>query len=173
MCLSIIPPRWHSREDSLCRNLPLACVVVQRYVVKAQRVRQLQQRQHVLHVGPHPLVPPAPQVEDRRSQAAGQLCPRQAGLLLEPPQPLREVVGEVVGASLVMDVLSRHRAGSFKKTADRSIQEAVPRTYLRLPSVFLSMRSFLLPEVLLGSGLNSTVSPAPTARRQVTRPGLG
>ena len=132
---------------------------------------QLQQRHHVLHVGPHPAFSPTPYGGTIGPDAAGDLRPRRARLLLEALQALREVVGEFVGPSSVLCTLSRHRAGSFKRAASRSIQEAVPRIYLRLPSVFLCMRSFLLPEVLLGSVLNSTVLSAPTARRQVTRPG--
>ena len=71
----------------------------------------LQQRHHVHYVGSHPAFNPTPYGVAIGSQAAGDLQPRQAGLLLEPLQPLREVVGDRVGYSAVVSALSRHLAG--------------------------------------------------------------
>ena len=45
------------------------------------------------------------------TDASGNLRPGQAGLLLEPLEALREVVGELVSLSVLLDALSRHRAG--------------------------------------------------------------
>ena len=61
--------------------------------------------------GPHSLIPPTVHGVGIGPQAAGDLRPRQARLLLEPLQPLREVVGEDVDYSAVAGVLSRHGAG--------------------------------------------------------------
>ena len=88
----------------------LAASVVEQ-VAQAQRVRHLPQRQHVPRAGPHVLIPPAPHGFGMGSETAVNLRPRQFRLLLEPHQPLREVVEEVVGDSAVVDALSRHRAG--------------------------------------------------------------
>ena len=63
-------------------------------------------------LGPHPLIPPAPYRVGVRSEAAVHLRPRQAGLLLEPLQAMREVVGKDVGSSAVMCTLSRHGTSS-------------------------------------------------------------
>ena len=80
-------------------------------------------------LGTHPLLPPAPHGFGIGPEAAGDLRPRQAGLLLEPLQPLREVLRKVVGHSAVVDALSRHgadpshgppqslRGGMFKPSA--------------------------------------------------------
>ena len=65
--------------------------------------------------------------------------------------------------------LSRVLQEDSRPLYPRSGSPNLPTTALCVP--FYSMRSFLLPEVLLGSVPNSTVSPKPTARRQVTRPG--
>ena len=81
------------------------------FVAQAQVLGQLQEGHLMPQNGPHPVLP-ASQVEDRRSQVAGQLSPRQPGLLLEPHQPLREVVGEDVGPSAVVSALSWHGAGA-------------------------------------------------------------
>ena len=51
-----------------------------------------------------------------------QLRPRQARLLLEPHQPLREVCGEVIGLSGVVYALSRHRAGPSGTQPEASLQ---------------------------------------------------
>ena len=63
---------------------------------------------HVPRAGKHPLLPPPPYGVGMGPQAAGDLRPRQAGLLLEPLQAMREVVGEAVGDSPVVSALSRH-----------------------------------------------------------------
>ena len=58
-----------------------------------------------------PLIPPAPHRFGMGVETAVDLRPRQARLLLEPHQTLREVAGEDVGSSAVVCALSRHRAG--------------------------------------------------------------
>ena len=80
-------------------------------VAEAQRVHHFQERCIVPRVGPHPLVPPAPHGFGVGVETAVQLRPREPGLLLEPHEALREVVGEVVGPSAVLDALSRHLVG--------------------------------------------------------------
>ena len=79
-------------------------------LAEAQAVGQLHQRLPVLIVGPDPAISPAPYGVAIGPQAAGDLRPRQARLFLEPLQPLREVLGEGVGSSVVAIALSRHRA---------------------------------------------------------------
>ena len=83
---------------------------VSEQVAEAQRVRDLQERRIVLGVGQHALLPPAPRGLGMDVETAVHLRPRQAELLLEPHQPLREVVGEDVDYSAVVGALSRHRA---------------------------------------------------------------
>ncbi len=56
-------------------------------------------------------LPPAPQRLVMDVETTGDLRPRQARLLLESLQPLREVVGDLVGHSAVVDALSRHGIG--------------------------------------------------------------
>ena len=63
---------------------------------QTQRVRHFQERCIVLYAVPHPLVPPAPHSLGIGVETAVQFRPRQARLLLEPHEALREVVGEVV-----------------------------------------------------------------------------
>ena len=70
-------------------------------LAEAQTVGQLHQRLPVLIVGPDPAISPAPYGVAIGPQAAGDLRPRQARLFLEPLQPLREVLGEGVGSSVV------------------------------------------------------------------------
>ena len=79
-------------------------------VAEAQRASQVQERCKVAYAGPHPLIPPAPYRVWVRSETAVQLRPRKTRLLLEPYEPLREVVGEGVGSSAVVIALSRHGA---------------------------------------------------------------
>ena len=76
------------------------------YVAESQAVGQIHERLPVLVVGPGPAFSPAPHRVAIGPQAAGNLRPRQAGLLLEPLQSLREVFGEDVGSSVVASVLS-------------------------------------------------------------------
>ena len=71
-------------------------------MAEAQAVGQLQQGFPVLMVGPEPAISPTPYGVAIGLQAAGDLRPRQARLLLEPLEPLREVVGEDVGSSAVL-----------------------------------------------------------------------
>ena len=71
-------------------------------MAEAQAVGQLQQGFPVLMVGPDPAISPTPYGVAIGLQAAGDLRPRQARLLLEPLEPLREVVGEDLGSSPVM-----------------------------------------------------------------------
>ena len=71
-------------------------------------VGQLEQVPPVVLVGPGKALLPAPDVDAIGFETPGDLRPRQAGLFLEPPQPLREVVGEIKGVSSVMNLLSRH-----------------------------------------------------------------
>ena len=80
------------------------------YVAEAQAFRQLHQRLPMLVVGSDPAFSPTPYGVAIGPQAAGDLRPRQAGFLLEPHEPLWEVVGEVVGSSSVVIALSRHGA---------------------------------------------------------------
>ena len=80
-------------------------------VEEAQVFGQVQQRHQVPEMGPHSLIPPTVHGVGIGPQTAGQLRPRQAGLLLEPLQALREVLGEHVDYSAVAGVLSRHGAG--------------------------------------------------------------
>ena len=77
-------------------------------VGEAQGSRQGHQRHHVPHAGAGPTFPPAPHCLVVDVETADNLRPRQARLLLEPLQPLREVVGDLVGHSAVMNALSRH-----------------------------------------------------------------
>ena len=79
-------------------------------VAEAQRASQVQERCKVPYAGPHSLIPPAPYRVGVRSETAIQLRPRKVRLLLEPYEPLGEVVGEGVGSSAVVCTLSRHRA---------------------------------------------------------------
>ena len=81
-------------------------------MAEAQAVGQLQQGFPVLMVGPDPAISPTPYGVAIGLQAAGDLRPRQARLLLEPLEPLREVVGEDLGSSPVMCALSRHGASA-------------------------------------------------------------
>ena len=61
------------------------------WVAESKVVGQVQKRFRVMLVGPHPGLPPTPYGVVAGPQAAGNLRPRQARLLLEP---LREVVEE-------------------------------------------------------------------------------
>ena len=79
-------------------------------VAEAQRASQVQERCKVPYAGPHSLIPPAPYRVGVRSETAIQLRPRKVRLLLEPYEPLGEVVGEGVGSSAVVCTLSRHGA---------------------------------------------------------------
>ena len=92
------------------RSQPLTASLLGEQVAEAQRASQVQQRYHVPRAGPHPLIPPAPYRVWVGSETAVQLRPREVRLLLEPHEPLREVVGEVVDSSAVVCTLSRHRA---------------------------------------------------------------
>ena len=62
-------------------------------VGEAQGSRQGHQRHHVPHAGASPSLPPAPQRLVVDVETPCNLRPRQPRLLLEPLQPLREVVG--------------------------------------------------------------------------------
>ena len=96
-------------------GLPARRSLLGEYAAEPQVVGQVQQCHLMPEMGPHPfLLPPLHRVEIG-PEAAGDLRPRQARLLLEPLQPLGEVVGEVGRSSSVMDALSRHR--SFRRTA--------------------------------------------------------
>ena len=70
-------------------------------VAESQAVGQLHERLPVRIVGPSLAFSPAPHRVAIGSKAAGNLRPRQARLRLEPLQPLREFVGEFIGASPV------------------------------------------------------------------------
>ena len=76
-------------------------------VAEAHAFSQLHERLLVLRVGPRLAFFPEPHRVRIGSEASGNLRPRQAGLLLEPLQPLRKVGGEVVGFSMVEYALSR------------------------------------------------------------------
>ena len=80
-------------------------------VAETQRVRQVQQRHHVPHTGTTQALPPAPHGLGMGPQAPVYLRPRQARLLLEALEALREVIGKAPDSSAVMSALSRHRAG--------------------------------------------------------------
>ncbi len=73
-------------------------------------VGQVQESQQVLPVGQHPPVPPAPDGLRLDTRAAAQFGPGQPRLPLEPHQAPREVAGEGVGDSPVVNPLSRHGA---------------------------------------------------------------
>ena len=88
-------------------------------VSEPQVVGQTQQGHLVPEMGPHPFLPPPLHGVGIGSKAAGDLRPRQVRLLLEPHQALREVVGEDVGSSAVVDALSRHGASAFQGTSAR------------------------------------------------------
>ena len=89
----------------------------------AQRSRHGHQRHHVPHAGASPSLPPAPHRLVVDVETADDLRPRQARLLLEPLQPLREVVGDLVGHSAVVCPLSRHRAGPSAGLSDPHLRE--------------------------------------------------
>ena len=80
-------------------------------VGEAKGSRQGHQRHHVPHAGASPSLPPAPQRLVVDVETPCNLRPRQPRLLLEPLQPLREVVGDLVGHSAVVYALSRHLVG--------------------------------------------------------------
>ena len=80
-------------------------------VGETQFLGHLKQGHHVPHAGARPPLDPAPHRLRMDTETAVQLRPRQARLLLEPLEALREVVGEAVSSSLVLSALSRHRAG--------------------------------------------------------------
>ena len=86
-------------------------------MAEAQIVSQVQERCKVAYAGPHPLIPPATYRVWVGSETAVHLRPRQVGLLLEPHQALREVLGEVVCSSAVVSALSRHGRQSLSRTA--------------------------------------------------------
>ena len=67
---------------------------------------------------------PAPHGVGMDAETPVQLRPRQPRLLLEPLQPLGEVVGDFVGLSGVVYALSRH--WSFRRTAAISLQLRCP-----------------------------------------------
>ena len=98
-------------------------------VTEAHTVRQFQQRPPVLVVGPRSAISPSPYGVAIGLQATGDLRPRQARLLLEPPQTLREVVGDGMGSSVVANALSRHRAYPPRCTADDSVPCERKRSY--------------------------------------------
>ncbi len=92
-------------------------------VGEALIISQIQKRCKVQNAGPHPLIPPAPYRVWVRSETAIYLRPRQTGLLLEPQQALREVVGEDVGSSAVVCALSRHSAGPSVGLSDPHLRD--------------------------------------------------
>ena len=96
-------------------------------VAETQASGKLQQRLPVLVVGPRSAISPSPYGVAIGLQPAGDLRPRQARLLLEPPQTLREVGGDVVGFSLVEYALSRHRTKPSRSTAGDSLQSGCKR----------------------------------------------
>ena len=98
-------------------------------VTEAHTVRQFQQRPPVLVVGPRSAISPSPYGVAIGLQATGDLRPRQARLLLEPPQTLREVVRDGMGSSVVANALSRHRAYPPRCTADDSLPCERKRSY--------------------------------------------
>ena len=79
-------------------------------VTEAQVVCQVLKRVQMPIVGPHSSLPPTPYGDGVDAETTGDLHPRQAGRVLEPHQPLREVVWEGVGRSPVLCALSRHSA---------------------------------------------------------------
>ena len=96
-CVSARPPLPRVPPHSMALS-------VGKQVAEAQAVGQFHQRLPVLMVGPDPAFSPTPYGMAIGLQAAGDRRPRQARLLLEPLQPLREVVG----SSAVVCALSRH-----------------------------------------------------------------
>ena len=75
---------------------------------------KVQQRHQMPWIRPNSSIP-ALHVEGRGTQTAGQLRPRQPGLLLEPLQALWEVVGEDIDYSAVVCALSWHDAPALPR----------------------------------------------------------
>ena len=94
---------------------------------KAQIVSEVQERCKVAYAGPHPLIPPATYRVGVGSETAVHLRPRQVGLVLEPHQALREVLGEVVCSSAVVSALSRHGRQYLSRTAAIPSATGMPR----------------------------------------------
>ena len=90
--------------------LPRQAASAGEQVAEAQVVCQVLKRLQMPIVGPHPSLPPTPYGDGVDAETTGDLHPRQAGRVLEPHQPLREVVWEGVGRSPVLCALSRHGA---------------------------------------------------------------
>ena len=102
--LPLLPALW-SRPPHRCAHS-----LVGKQMAQIQRVGQVQQRHHVFCVRARPTYGPTPYGVGICPESAGDLRPRQARLFLEPLQPQGEIVGEVVGDSLVVIALSRHGA---------------------------------------------------------------
>ena len=90
--------------------LPRQAASAGEQVAEAQVVCQVLKRLQMPIVGPHSSLPPTPYGDGIDAETTGDLHPRQAGRVLEPHQPLREVVWEGVGLSPVLCALSRHSA---------------------------------------------------------------
>ena len=90
--------------------LPRQAASAGEQVAEAQVVCQVLKRLQMPIVGPHSSLPPTPYGDGVDAETTGDLHPRQAGRVLDPHQPLREVVWEGVGRSPVLCALSRHSA---------------------------------------------------------------
>ena len=99
----------HPCMSPLFRFRPRAASVGEQ-VGEAQVFGQFQQVPPVLLVGTGKALLPTPDDVAMGFDTPGDLRSRHLGLLLEPPQSLREVVGDIKGVSSVANPLSRHGA---------------------------------------------------------------
>lgn len=116
-------------------------------MAEPQATSQLHEGHHVLHVGPHPALPPAPYGVREGAEAAGDLRPRQSRRLMKPLQALREVVEGVVGDSSVMDPLSRQRVGPSTRSS-MLLSTKRPRPSFRARSASPQARATRRPAAL-------------------------
>ena len=105
-----VPLCGFSSISAPCRRgaLPRHVASVGEDMAQAQGVGQFKERDLMSQVGSYPVEPPTSYGERVGSETAGDLRPRQAGLLLEPLQALWEFVGEYVGPWAVVCVRSQH-----------------------------------------------------------------
>ena len=166
-----------------CRPLPPRAVAPAQSLNRWPRPRllgQLKQGHHVTHAGARPAQDPAPHGVGMDAESTGDLRPRQPRLLLEPHEPLREVVGEAVGLSGVVYALSRHLVGLPQGTAGATRPtraQASPFSYAsarglpgfrsaRLPHLSVHVcLLFLLPRTRAGPAGSGRDGPLPRSPR--------